>query len=57
MLAHEDSIPTLLYLRSQKFAECTRHNLDCLTSMINKHIHLTYQSLRSNRRPHRWRQL
>jgi hypothetical protein len=41
VMAHEDPILKLLFLRSQEIAECDRRNLEVTTQLINRHIDLT----------------
>jgi hypothetical protein len=45
VLAHKNPILMLLYLHSQKTAECAHCNLEVMTQLINKHIDLTFVTL------------
>ena len=51
------SHPKLLYLHSQKIAECTRRNLEGTMQMINNTSTLLWRSSRSSCYPNWWRQL
>jgi len=48
VIAHEDPILTLLFLRFQEIAECAGRNLEVTMQLISKHIDLT-SSFRVNK--------